>query len=78
MHPGSSFSILESNTWGMQFYATEIERKHEQYDGIHVYHFVGQLLVFFEHAGLVLREIGYSGPLKVDVRLEELRGKPWI
>ncbi len=46
--------------------------------GIHSYHFVGQLLVFLEHARLVLRELGYVGPLTVEMKLDAIRGVPWI
>lgn len=78
LRPGSSFSFLEANTWGMLFYATEIELETENFEGIHLYHFLGQLLVFLEHAGLVLSEVGYNGPLKLDMKLEALRGAKWV
>jgi len=82
LRPGSSFSILEANTWGVLFYASEIEREaaREPNDiqGIHSYHFVGQLLVFLEHARLVLDELGYVGPLTVEMKLDAIRGVPWI
>jgi hypothetical protein len=82
LRPGSSFSILEATTWGMLFYASEIELEPPQeakdMKGIHSYHFVGQLLVFLEHARLVLRELGYLGPLTVEMKLDAIRGVPWI
>jgi hypothetical protein len=39
----------------MLYYATEIELNDEHIEGIHLYHFIGQLLVFLEHAGCVLK-----------------------
>jgi hypothetical protein len=70
LRPGSSFSILEANTWGMLYYATEVEREgpkqsEKELDGIHSYHFPGQLLVFLEHAGRLLPELGYVGPFTI-------------
>jgi Putative DNA-binding domain len=82
LRPGSHFSMLEANTWGVLFYASEIELEPPQQakvmQGIHSYHFVGQLLVFLEHARVVLGELGYVGPLTVEMRLEAIRGVPWI
>lgn len=63
----------------MMFYATEIELKaKEEYQGIHAYHFAGQLLVFFDHARTTLESLGYSGPLYVEMKFQSLRGVPWI
>lgn len=82
LRPGSSFSILEANTWGVLFYASEVEfeppPQAKDVQGIHSFHFVGQLLVFLEHARLVLSALGYAGPLGVELRLEAIRGVPWI
>jgi len=80
LRPGSSFSICEANIWGMVFYASEIERYLEKdgSSGIHSNHFLGQMLVFLEHAGVMLREIGYAGPISIEMRLESIRGVPWI
>jgi hypothetical protein len=78
LRPGSSFSILEANVWGMVYYATEIERTSKGLDGIHLNHFLGQTLVFLSHASATLGEIGYSGPLTIEMRLEGLCGTPWL
>jgi hypothetical protein len=82
LRPGSSFSILEANTWGVLFYASEVELEPppqaKDVQGIHSYHFIAQLLVFLEHARLVLGELGYVGPLAVEMKLEAIRGVPWI
>ncbi len=78
LRPGSSFSIFEANIWGLLFYASEIEHHRPNYSGIHLNHFLGQLLVFLEHARMLLQDIGYVGPLLVELRLESMRGVPWI
>jgi hypothetical protein len=78
LRPGSSFSILEANIWGLLFYATEIENENEHFKGIHLYHFVGQLLVFLEHARLVYSELKYLGNLSVQMTLNGIRNVPWI
>ena len=78
LRPGSSFSMLEANVWGMLFYATEIEEKRKEYSGIHLNQFLGNLLVFIEHASLMLREFGYVGSLRVELMMNAVRGVPWI
>ena len=82
LRPGSSFSILEATTWGVLFYAAEVEFEPppqvKDVQGIHSLHFVGQLLVFLEHARRVLSALNYAGPLALELRLEAIRGVPWI
>jgi hypothetical protein len=76
--PGSNFSILEANIWGMVFYASEIERVEDSYSGIHLYSFLGNLLVFLRHARELAGRIGLVGPLLIQLRLEGIRGVPWV
>jgi hypothetical protein len=82
LRPSATFSILEANTWGMLFYATEVEfqpRPHALDEpGIHSLHFAGSLLAFLQHAGVILREIGYVGPLGLEMKLDAIRGVPWL
>jgi hypothetical protein len=78
LRPGSNFSILEANIWGLLFYATEIERHEETYSGIHLNQYLGQILVFIEHARMVILELGYAGPLLLQMRMEAMCGVPWI
>jgi hypothetical protein len=76
--PGASFSLLEANTWGLLFYATEINRHDRDYAGIHLNHFTGHLLVFLQHAAFMIREIGLRGPIEILLRLEGVRDVPWV
>jgi len=78
LSPGENFSMLEANVWGLLFYATEIELVRDPHHGIHLYSFVGHLLVFIQHAAKILGEIGYVGPLLLDTRLESMRGVKWF
>lgn len=78
LRPGSNFSILEANVWGMAFYASEIERVEDSYSGIHLYSFLGNLLVFLRHAREIAARLGLVGPLRLEMRLEGVRGVPWI
>ena len=78
LKPGSNFSLLEANVWGMVFYAGEIERLEDSYSGIHLYSFLGNLLVFLRHAREMSGRIGLVGPLRVEMRLEGIRGVPWV
>jgi len=79
LHPGSSFSIFEANIWGLLFYATEIERPSgESHVGIHLNHFLGQLLVFLKHASSILQKLTHKGPLFLQLNLEKVKNIPWI
>lgn len=78
LRPGSSFSILEANVWGLLFYATEMERNTGEFNGIHLNHFLGQLLVFLEHARGLMPKMGYGGSLAIQMRMESIRGVPWL
>ena len=80
--PGSNFSILEANTWGLLYYATEIERETQtgknDIAGINPNYVIGHLLVFLTHAGIVLNELGYTGPLTIEMKLDSIRGVRWL
>jgi len=78
LRPGPDFSMLEVNTWGMVFYASELYDKNDHYTGMHVYKFLGELLVFLEYAGQVLGDVGYVGPLRLEMRLESLLDARWV
>jgi hypothetical protein len=82
LHPVAGFSSVEANVWGQLFYACEIEHltgeDGRQVSGIHLYAFLGHLLVFLEHARVIYRKIGYTGPLLVRTQLKSVRGKPFI
>jgi hypothetical protein len=62
----------------MVFYASEIERVDERYSGIHLYSFLGNLLVFLRHAHEIAGHLGLVGPLLVQMRMEGIRGVPWL
>jgi hypothetical protein len=82
LHPAIGFSMVEAGVWGNLFYALEIEHLHgeqgRQVAGIHLYAFLGHLLVFLEHARKIYRHIGYSGSLFVRAILRRVRGKQFI
>jgi hypothetical protein len=66
LQAAADFSIFEANVWGMLFYGTEIDNNTRGTPGIiHSPHFVGCVLVFLKHAGIMLRLLGYSGPIVI-------------
>lgn len=72
-------SIFEINIWGMLFYATELEREHQQGTvGIHLFEFVGYLLLFVKHARMMIQSIGYSGPIHIETTLKSLLNTQWL
>jgi hypothetical protein len=52
LRPGSSFSLLEATVWGHLTYSSEVEIEIQPGGpvGIHLNHFLGELLVFLEHS----------------------------
>jgi len=79
---GQTFSLLEANIWGLFFYVCEIEGEYGDNNtksrGIHLYAFLGRLLVFLEHVRQSYSAIGYEGTLEVRVVLERMRGTPFL
>lgn len=85
IQPAGNFSMFEASIWGHTFFATEI-----QYDlnrtgqgpggpeGIHLNSFMGHLLVSLKYSSLLLENIGYNGTLQAYIRLERVRGLPWL
>jgi hypothetical protein len=73
-------SAFEANVWGMIFYCTKVAGADNlaQKFGIHLYGFVGTLLLFMRHAGTVVKALGYSGPIHIEMRLSAIRGVPWL
>ena len=73
-------SMFECNVWGLLFYCTPIADEHYQVGwGIHLYEFVGHVLLFLHHAGKMLDALGYSsGPILIQVALSSLAGTPWL
>lgn len=84
LRPGSNFSLLEVNVWGLLAYSTELEIEIGASDdstppyAIHLNHFLGQLLVFTEHAKRILESCEYRGNLLVNLDLNNIRGAPWM
>ena len=75
-------SFFEASVWGALFYAVELDTDHgptkARMEGIHTYQVVGYILLFVRHAAKILRAIGYSGPLLIEVALGSILGVPWL
>jgi len=71
-------SMFEVNVWGMLFYGTRIDEDHNGTSGIHIYQFVGYLLLFIQHAGKMLQMLGHSGPIFIETSLASILGTPWL
>jgi len=71
-------SIFEANVWGLMFYGTGIARKHDTQFGIHLGEFAGFISLFIDHAGKMLRALGYSGPVLIETVMTAMRGVPWL
>jgi Putative DNA-binding domain len=73
-------SFLEANVWGMVFYAVGLYEKEYTRDlrGIHVYEFVGHLLLFLQHANDLFERTGLVGPILIETSLHSIRDRKWV
>jgi hypothetical protein len=77
----ASLSLFEVNVWGMLFYVTSLEEDYglkQAPSGIHLYQFVGRLLVFLQHADELLQNLNFTGPILVQTSLTSIRDARWI
>ncbi len=78
LQPARQLSIFEANIWGMLFYGTQIDGNHSGQIGIHLYEFVGSVLIFIRHAANLVHALGYSGPILIEMTLGSIRAVPWL
>ena len=78
LQPCGVGSLLEANIWGMLFYTAPIGERRSEYTGIHTNGFIGHMLVFVRHARSILQQLGYTGPLRIELALYDIRDIPWI
>lgn len=78
LNPGSNFSIIELNIWGLLFYATEVQSEENGSAGIHLYSFLGHLCAFLKHANQLLGSLGMAGPIEIELKFDGVRGVPWL
>lgn len=73
-------SIFEVNVWGTLFYCAKIADADNPRKiwGIHLYGFLGHILLFLRHSDQMLRALGYVGPLCVEVNLSSMLNAPWL
>ena len=74
----ANLSLLEVNIWGMLFFGTRVDQDERGNVGIHLYSFVGHVLVFLRYAGRILKALGYSGSLHIDTRVSSIGGEQWL
>jgi hypothetical protein len=73
-------SMLEASIWGMMFYCAKIadDLNPAHIFGVHLYGFVGTTMLFLRHAEEMLRALGYSGPLHIQITLDGMRDTKWL
>jgi hypothetical protein len=73
-------SFLEANVWGMVFYGVGLYEKEypDETKGIHVYEFVGHLLLFVRHANDLFERTGLIGPILIETRLWSISDRKWV
>ncbi|TQV80248.1 AlbA family DNA-binding domain-containing protein [Aliikangiella coralliicola] len=78
LFPASVFSIMEFNIWGLMFYAMEIQEEYDEYSGIHLYQFLGNICVFLRHAKMLMASHDINLDMSIELDFEGIRGVPWI
>ena len=78
LRPARLLSILEVNVWGLLFYGARIDGDHGGHQGIHLYEFVGTVLLSIRYAAMSLKALGYSGPILIQIALTSIRGIKWL
>lgn len=81
LQPFSYFSMLELSTWGQVFFALEVEREDQARAGrrgVYLVSLLGHLLCCLEHARVVHSALGYDGTLRVRLKMEHARGRPFL
>lgn len=63
---------------GYAFYRTQIDDDHNGTWGIHLYQFVGTVILFICHADEMFRAMGYSGPVLIETVLDSILAVPWL
>lgn len=71
-------SFFEVNIWGLLFYGVRVDEHDDGEPGIHLFRFIGYILLFVRHAGRLLRRMGYSGPLHIESSLGPIGGTKWL
>jgi hypothetical protein len=73
-------SFFEANMWGLLHYTATIAdaENPDKTFGIHLYGFVGFLLLFVRHAATLIRAFGYSGPVHIEANISSILGIPWL
>lgn len=78
LHPSAEFSLFEANVWGMLFYGTNLEGNARGLVGIHLHHLAGCVLLFLRHSSKMLKVMGYTGSLLIELSLASMLGVPWL
>ncbi|SRR6266700_187766 len=78
--PLNDISFLEANIWGMVFYAVRLDEDVHPggLSGIHLYEFVGHLLIFLQHANDLFQHTGLVGPILIEAFLQSIRDRKWL
>jgi len=79
LREAEEISMVEANIWGMLFYGVQFMYEDWQgAKGVNLHPLLGYVLVFIRHAEQILRVMGYSGPVIVDVTLAAMLGTRWV
>lgn len=72
------FSILDINSWGQLYYATEIENEDDKGHYVLISDLTSRLFLFLFHTITTLNIIGYHGSIGIRIKLEKILRKNFI
>src|SRR5271156_1663204 len=78
LSPCGHRSLSEANIWGMLSYATGLLDNRIDNRCIHAPKFIGYILVFLEHARLMLRALGLATSIHVEAHMDGVQGVTWM
>ena len=67
-------SYFELNLWGLAYYGLQLETKHYNSEGVLTFELAGTILLYLTHASKMYAQLGYSGPLLLNVSLSSILG----
>jgi hypothetical protein len=71
-------SFFELNVWGLAYYGLHLQTKYHDAEGILTFELAGTILLYLRHATQMYQQLGYSGPVLLDMNLGSILDVPLV
>jgi hypothetical protein len=71
-------SYFELNVWGLAYYGLQLKIEHHDAEGILTFELAGLILLYLRHAAQMYQQLGYSGPVLLNVSLNSILDVPLV